>query len=98
MKLDMYATFHSRPVGGETLFIGDKPLTMKDVLVQALLANIQGDTADGNEKLVRYKLSVRIDNGETEFTIEEVSKMKHLVGLTFTALIVGQAYAHIEGN
>lgn len=73
-----------------------KDLTLKDVLVSALM-NPQED-GTGEKKLQRFKLAQKIhDNEEYEITSEEAVELKQLVAKQYNPLVVGRVYEAIEG-
>lgn len=75
-----------------------KPLTLKMVAINALLANYPDETISGGEKFARYALSRRIYKGNYEFRAEEVTKLKTLIGKYFEAVVVGPAYTALDGE
>jgi hypothetical protein len=79
---------------------GKEKTTLKDVAVDALLAQFQDEqNLSGEEKCKRYVLATRIyGNDEIELTVEEVALIKKLIGRGFSPLVVGQAYSMLEGK
>lgn len=77
-----------------------KDVTLKSVSVEALLAMFEDERSlSGNEKAERYVLATRIyANNLLDLTVEEVAKVKHLIGKGYGALIVGQAWEMLEGK
>lgn len=80
-----------------------KELTLKDICVDALLSNFESDRVDGNEKLDRYNLAVKIklahDSGELiELTVVEIEKIKKLVGLGYGTMVVGQVFIMLDAG
>jgi hypothetical protein len=77
-----------------------KDLTLKSVSVEALLATFNDEQSlSGEEKAKRYLLATRIyANDELDLTVEEVAKIKQLVGKGYGPLIVGQAWEMLEGK
>jgi hypothetical protein len=70
----------------------DRPATIKNFIVNAL-ALVNGEQIPGDEKMQRYKLAKRLnDGGQQEFTAEEISVIKNVVGVMYSPLIVGQVY------
>ena|ERR1035437_5513339 len=74
-------------------------LPLKTFCVNALMADYQGETVDGNEKLKRYTLAKRIfkADGEVELSVEEAALLKQLVPKGHTPLVVGQLFELLEG-
>ena len=78
-----------------------KDLTLKTVSVEALLATFSDEQSlSGEEKAKRYVLATRIyaNPEELDLTIEEMAKIKQLIGKGYGPLIVGQAWGMLEGN
>lgn len=81
---------------------GEEPklldLTVREVLVNSLLAEFPGEKIDGEEKLKRYKLAIKIQEAKAEVDLssEEIVKVKELVGKGWTPLISGQVWELIE--
>lgn len=72
-----------------------KDLTLKDVLVSALMNPQEEGT--GDKKLKRFKLAQKIhDNEEYEITSEEAVELKQLVAKQYNPLVVGRVYEAIE--
>lgn len=78
---------------GEVIKDVDKPLTMKMVVVSALLTPEADKKPNGDESAKRYKLAFRLyDGGEQDLKPEELTLIKMLVGQSYTPLVVGQVY------
>ena len=78
-----------------------KDLTLKIISVEALLATFSDEQSlSGEEKAKRYVLATRIyaNPEELDLTIEEIAKIKQLIGKGYGPLIVGQAWDMLEGN
>ena len=78
-----------------------KDLTLKSVSVEALLATFSDEQSlSGEEKAKRYLLATRIyaNSEELDLTVEEIAKIKQLIGKGYGPLIVGQAWDMLEGN
>jgi hypothetical protein len=70
----------------------DRPATIRNVVVNAL-ALVNGEQVTGEEKMKRYKLAIRLnDGGKQDFTPEELSLIKSVIGVMYSPLIVGQVY------
>ncbi len=72
-------------------------LTLKDVLVTALTAPVQGDY---HEKITRAKWARRVNGaGETvELSAEEIASIKPLIGAVWSPMIVLGAEEAIEAH
>ena len=78
-----------------------KDLTLKTVSVEALLATFSDEQSlSGEEKAKRYVLATRIyaNSEELDLTVEEISKIKQLIGKGYGPLVVGQAWEILEGK
>ena len=77
-----------------------KDLTLKVVSTEALLATFDDERAlSGEEKAKRYLLATRVyANEELDLTVEEIAKLKQLIGKGYGPLIVGQAWEMLEGK
>lgn len=77
----------------------DPPRTLGQISADALLANYPDEKIDGDEKAKRFRLALRLVDGKVaDVKSEEISKIKRLIGIAFLPLIVGQAYAMLEGE
>ncbi|MGH9864812.1 MAG: hypothetical protein ACRD4H_05285 [Candidatus Acidiferrales bacterium] len=75
-----------------------KPVPMKDLIVGALLANNPGETLSGIDKFHRGKLAEKVfAGGDIELPIEDVTKIKDVIGSYCTPLVVFQIFDYIEG-
>lgn len=87
---------------GMSILSSEKPsegLTLGDITCQCLLAQFTNDNPDGNEKNKRYKLWADIkDGGEKDIDVEDVARIKKLIGIGCSALIVGQCWELLEGR
>ena len=96
IKLDTVIT----NLNGEPVFMDNEQkdqATIGKLVVEGLLAPDQ--QASGAEKMLRYKMAVRIvdlhpDNNV--FTVEEAAKIKDVIGRCYSPLIVGRVYEAIE--
>ena len=78
-----------------------KDLTLKTVSVESLLATFDDERSLlGAEKAKRYVLATRIyaNPEELDLTIEEIAKIKQLIGKGYGPLVVGQAWEMLEGK
>jgi hypothetical protein len=78
-----------------------KKMTLKGVCAAALLSPQENDkNITGQEKAKRYLLAQEIHNSDESIDLEseDISLLKKLIGNMYTPLIVGQAYAMLEGK
>lgn len=75
--------------------------TLKDAITQCLLIEFPNETPDAEDKVKRFKLAIKV-NGATEDSIElsaeDISLIKKVIGKSFGALIVGQAFDFLENS
>lgn len=79
----------------------DRVLTTGTVMINSLVASYSEEKADGQEKLKRFQMAMKIQEatGDTiSFKSEEVTKIKELVGKAYNTVIVGRLYSSIEGE
>ena len=81
---------------------GNKPLTFKDVAIIALVGTY-GDEPNisGREKFERWELASKLYRSSTEeisLTVEEIAKIKELVGKAFNVVVVGAMWSLLEGG
>lgn len=96
MKINFDSTL--KTLSGEDIKTEDKPVAMKTVVVDSLLAFTE-ERLTGEEKLARYNLAQKINvGGDIDLTVEEIAKIKKTVGETRPTLIVGQMFNHIENS
>lgn len=71
---------------------------LKDAAIEALLIPEDGQT--GEEKAKRYLMATRIyaNPENVDLTIEEIAKIKQVIGKCYGALVVGQAWEMLEGK
>ncbi len=83
----------TRPTGN-----GDErePYLFRHVIINALMAAEDG--IDGEEKLNRYDLAMRVKNDENvDISEKEVVTLKEIIGKTFPTIIVGQLFPALDG-
>ena len=78
---------------GKPLTDKEKDLTLKDVSANAILGNYQNENIDGEEKLKRFILAMKIyeANGELELTVDEVKMTKDMIARGYSTLVTGRA-------
>lgn len=76
----------------------DRPATIKNFIVNSL-ALLNGEQISGEEKMIRYKLAMRLnEGGEQELTPEELVLIKKTVGTMYAPLIVGQVFTWADSD
>jgi len=85
--------------GKDIISKDEKPATVKGVTVEALLATFNDEqNLAGEEKLKRYELAYKINEGYRDMTAEDIVLIKKLVGKAYSPIIVGQAWKTLEGK
>ena len=81
----------------------DKPqefeeMTLKDVIVNSLLGEFEGEKLTGEQKLERYKLAMMVQGAKAEVDLnsKDMVLVKDLIGKSWSPLISGQAWELIE--
>lgn len=74
--------------------------TLKWACIQALLGLYRDEQdMDGEEKAKRYELARRLTvEAEPDLSVDELAKLKKLVGKAFGPSLVGPAYQLLEGK
>jgi hypothetical protein len=96
MQVDFSATMvalNGEPINDEK----GNPVTLKTVCQIALLGRYPHESPDGAEKARRWLLATQLRDAVLDFTPEEMTLMKDLVGRAYDPLIVGQAYRLMNG-
>lgn len=79
-----------------------EPFCLKDATIEALLAPEDNprENTPAEEKVKRYLLATRIyaDPEGIDLTVEEIAKIKGLIGKSYGPLIVAQAWEMLEGH
>jgi hypothetical protein len=84
---------------GNTLKENGNELSLKTVSVNALMFPYPDESnLSGDEKMNRYLLAQRLHaGGEIELRVEEVAKLKALIGKAYGPVIVGPSFQILEG-
>ncbi|MBL8713211.1 MAG: hypothetical protein JNM12_09945 [Alphaproteobacteria bacterium] len=78
------------------LQVEGKDLTIGDAIVSVLVANTPGE-GNGKQKLDRYQLGVRLNEGGPQpLTHEEIVLIKELIAKPYGPIVVGQVYEALE--
>ena len=77
-----------------------KPVTLKEVVIEALLNPLGSDAMGGQEKYSMMKLAEKVHRsaGEVDVTVEELVLIKNRVGCVCTPLVTGRAFDLLEGR
>ena len=74
-------------------------LTVRRVLIDALLGERNGEEIKGEEKLRRYKIACRCrdcEDGIIDLTAEELTLIKSRVPMFWTTIVSGQVWEYLE--
>ena len=76
-----------------------QPLTLREVLVQALLQLSPQENVSGAKKYKFFKMARRIEkNDDIDFKAEELTMFKECVGKAFFPLVVGPVWDLLDGR
>ncbi len=76
-----------------------KPILLRDVAINALMSLTENDkNMSGTEKNSRYMLGMKLvsQSDVIELEVEEVAKIKELIGKVYLPVIVGIAWQLLE--
>jgi hypothetical protein len=80
------------PVSGE-----DKsPLTLGKVCEDSLVATLPNDQPTPAEKNQRFWIALKIHEGKSDLTADEITITKKVIGLAYGPLVIGRAYALLD--
>lgn len=99
MKLDVSRVLLS--LNNEPLKLPDSTnATLKWAAVEALMSTPTNETLAAAEKVTRFKLAQKVQNAEAlvELSIEDVAKIKDLIGKFFPVNVTGASYDLIESQ
>lgn len=87
----------TREVHGESGTL-QEPLTLREILESACLNADSVQHNDGIKKMVIFNLLMKVHKADpcADFTAEEISLLKDLIGKQLTVLGVGAVYAALE--
>lgn len=85
---------------GKTIDNDGDPLTLKDVMMNALMIGPEGEKQTGEDKYKLYELAEKVSKTKTELelTTDEISNIKKRIGAIYGVNVVGQAYNMLEGK
>ena len=75
------------------------PLTLREVVIEVLMGTLDVDKdSTGAEKLALYQLAVKVNaGGMVDLLPEETSVLKERVGMGYGPVVIGPAYALLDG-
>jgi hypothetical protein len=85
--------------GQNAIIENGKPLTLKDIVISAVLTPMQDD--DQKRKFEKWDLFKKVRDSQTEdinFTSEEIVLIKAGIGKIHPPLIMGQTFEMMEGE
>jgi len=73
-------------------------MILKDVIVNSLLGEFEGEKLNGEQKLERYKLAMLIQGAKAEVDLnsKDMVLVKELIGKSWSPLVSGQSWEMIE--
>lgn len=73
-------------------------LTLRSVIVVALLTDFPNEKLSGEDKLERYRLAMMIQDAsaDIELSSEKIVMIKESIGKAWNTLVAGQAWETIE--
>jgi len=72
---------------------GSRPLTLKSVCLNSLMGQFEDEKGlSGEEKIKRFLLAKKINEGGEELKSEEIAEIKKLVSKAYATLIVGRVF------
>jgi hypothetical protein len=101
MKINMetaFLDFDGEPLKRKNKKDESIDATMRWACIEALCGSYAGEDLSGEEKHLRYKLALKCSGPDVDLTLEDRTKLKELIGKAFGPLVVGSAYALLEGN
>ena len=78
----------------------NKVETKKDLTLLTVTQNslLNGDKLTATQKYDRYKLMLKLEDPDTDLSIEEVKTIKDAIGESYSIWIVGTAWDILEGK
>lgn len=85
-------------IAGKTLKNEGKDITLKDVSINALLGNYQDEKIDGNEKLKRFMLAMKISEAKDELELEndDITLVRDLIAKGYSTLVTARAWQIVD--
>lgn len=72
-------------------------VTLRTVVAEVLIGQIPGDEKmTPEEKGANYRLWLKVESPEPDFTVEEIGRIKARVGLACTTLVMGRVHEMLE--
>ncbi len=77
----------------------NKPLTLRQICVDALLVVDKGESLSSEEKIQRYNLALNIYQGTKDsLSPEDVVLLRELIGKYYTTMVVGQVFPMLDDS
>jgi len=97
MKLDVTRVLVN--LDGKPIQSGDEPLTLRDVLCNALLSSMPNKPIEAKVQVDQYEMALRIRQEDVlTFSLKEAANFQELVARFYTPLITGQVWHILEGD
>ncbi len=84
--------------GNQVLTPDGQTLTLANVLSTACVAPLESDRSmSGEEKAKLFEMALKVVQGNSEFSIEDVAVMKRRIGMAYSPIVVGRSWKLLEG-
>ena len=95
-RIDVTQTFVG--LDGDVLTDQDKKeLTLRSICENVLLGTNPKEQIDGEEKVKRYALAMKIhEHDATDMTAEEITLVKKVIGEAYGPMVVGRAWEMLD--
>ena len=91
MKINLDAEIQD--LEGKVVQLEGKAFTLKKICVESLLNTSDAATVNGEEKMKRFLLAEKLWlGGVQDLAVEEITKIKELIGKCYATLAVGKAF------
>ncbi len=93
----------SKPIldlNGEPLSMGDRDLSVKSAISDALMRQYDSEVLTGEAKLSRYSLAMEVhtSNGSIDLKAEDIVLIKQVACLAYSPLVYGRICETIDEN
>ena len=82
--------------GNKSQKISSKDLTLSSAIIDAVLIQVDSDNVNEQDHLLRYGIYLKVKNGNSDFTQEEISLIKSCISKRYVPLFAGQLLSLIN--
>lgn len=84
--------------GAKLMRAENSPMLLKDAVIDCLMAQGKNENIAGDEKIERYAIALKINSADenTDFSAEEIVKIKKVVKNYAAVIVCGQLILEIE--